>query len=195
MKKTKKRKANEDRIILVPETMKTVKTMLTQDALDFCARDPRNGYPIHEPSAYFHLVSMGLLTNELTREILATDKKRLYGQAIHMLAVVSDAEYDVVHQKALSRKECPLIPLFFFLDMNRAETEFFSKDFMEEMLGSSIEGPNGSEEVHFIRKSEWSDDQEDILSKFDSIKGRTGIYSHYIHLVDDADADRILSEK
>lgn len=193
MKKTKKRKANEDRIILVPETMKTVKTLLTSDALDFCALDPCNGYPIYEPSTYFHMVSVSLLTNELTRKILATDKKRIYGQATHMLAVVSDAEYDMVHQKALSRKKCPLIPLFFFLNMNREEAEFFSKDFMENMLGDSIEGPNGSEEVHFIRKSEWSDDKEEILYKIDSIKGRTGVYSHYIHLVDDADADRILN--
>ena len=48
-------------------------------------------------------------------------------------------------------------------------------------------------DVHFIRKSEWSDDKEEILYKIDSIKGRTGVYSHYIHLVDDADADRILN--
>lgn len=187
----KKHNNLDQRIIPIPETMKNVKKMLKADVLTYCALNPRNGYPIEDPKTYFHLVSVSKLTDRLMRDILKEDKNRLYGEATHLLAVISDKEYAVVHNKAKNQKTIPVISKFFYLDMTTEEVEFFSKDFMDNVLGHSIEAPNGQEEVHFIRVSEWNQEREEIISRVDKIMMKEGVCAHYIHLVKDEDADRI----
>lgn len=180
-------------IVRVPERLETVKEMLSPKVLTFCAQNPRNGYPISDPCCHFHLASESCLTDKMLADIYGADKKRIGNVVEHMFAILPDDEYAVLHDAAI-KQETPVITKVFILIRTKKEVNSLDPETLRDYLtGPIINLENGIEIAHFVRKSEWSKEEEEKFKIEDQECGFPGVIYHYVNILKDKDVDRILN--
>lgn len=173
---------------------------LSAEAFDFIARDPRNGYPLSSSGPYIHLVPKGYPIDELEPEIRAVDDNRKFKKNHHLLAIISKTEYDNYHRMVMEETDESPISMFQVVRLTYRDIADLTEEEVNGLFSWIFMNSDGTEDYHILLKSNWEkyfdetnfDEYPEMLAMEDKENGKTGIITHFIHLIDDADLEQIV---
>lgn len=180
---------------LIHEDIKVVKTLFKKDALQWLLRNPTNAYPGESAGMWFHIAPESRCSQRLFRQIEEDDGLNIYSAGEHVIIMVPDEAYMKLSQRAKKTRKHYQHSKFFFIDLGQECLDFFGENSLKEMLGQSMPGLSGREEVNFYRKSSWTKKEEKVHCMMDSVLAPEGVYCHYVNLVEDEIVDKILNPK